>query len=662
MAIVLTNNAKFTPYTFEELIKPYAMYTQEYNTLEENLYDLSSKAELMKAYANSEPADSKVATMYNKYAKDLEKQRDILSSQGLARGRQGLLDLKRRYASEIIPIEQAYSARAAEMKEQQAGKLKGIIYEEDASRSSLERYLNNPELRYNAVSGADITRRVADELKNYKNTMLKPGEWQSTASGQLLQRIQTTGLTREDLAEIMTNPSKFPEIHQLIENVITTTGIRSWKKQYALDTAYRYAYEALPAGLGEQKLDVRENDIYGNEYKRWQLKRLQQEYEAKQIELDAAKNAAINPPGGEPTGGPEVRGRELNFPLVELHTESSDFDSSIVEGLYYDKNNDTFSSKRLEELKTIHANTPEDAFSNPLYSYSGALDTSPYGTSAFEKAQSVLHKLKEDYSYLVDDPVKAVQIGAEIEKAKSLTASYGNVVTFGKDNKDSEAIIDLAIKSGRSGTHSGIYELDEKGKVGKEVSKEDLPKNAEGLTLLSTNKGFVYTDTETEGNKYLIKSNEGLNNHAKEIQKIDEYTTNFTKNATKIVELKDALGNPITIAANGMIPSNIEREIKNTIVNMASKNPKSVDRISDNAIAVTFRQGDGDIIKAVVTDYNTSSPLLVYTTINDILLGGRAKSQTMNRYRTASSWRLRDASFNETPSVTLSEKDEILVP
>jgi hypothetical protein len=605
--------------------------------------------------------------MYNKYAKDLEKQRDILSSQGLARGRQGLLDLKRRYASEIIPIEQAYSARAAEMKEQQAGKLKGIIYEEDASRSSLERYLNNPELRYNAVSGADITRRVADELKNYKNTMLKPGEWQSTASGQLLQRIQTTGLTREDLVEIMTNPSKFPEIHQLIENVITTTGIRSWKNQDALDTAYRYAYEALPAGLGEQKLDVQENDIYGNEYKRWQLKRLQQEYEAKQIELDAAKNAAINPPGGEPTGGPEVRGRELYFPPVELYTESSDFDSSVVEGLSYNKDTGTFSNKKIkdieEEEKKIKGFVSSESYgikepSNLKPGY--RTNIGEYKSKEKKRMREQLDKLKEDYSYLTDDPVKAVQIGAEIEKAKSLAANYGNIVTFGKDNNDSEAIIDLAIKSGRSGTHSGIYELDEKGKVGKEVSKEDLPENAEGLTLLSTNKGFVYTDTE--GNKYLIKSNEGLNNHAKEIQKIDEYTTNFTKNATKIVELKDALGNPITIAANGMIPSNIEREIKNTIVNMASKNPKSVDRISDNAIAVTFRQGDGDIIKAVVTDYNTSSPLLVYTTINDILLGGRAKSQTMNRYRTASSWRLRDASFNETPSVTLSEKDEILVP
>jgi hypothetical protein len=233
-----------------------------------------------------------------------------------------------------------------------------------------------------------------------------------------------------------------------------------------------------------------------------------------------------------------------------------------------------------------------------------------------------------------------------------------------KTNVKKEDIINLAksIQSTDLKDEKNLRRIiKEVGKMaGKEVSKEDLPENAEGLTLLSTNKGFVYTDTE--GNKYLIKSNEGLNNHAKEIQKIDEYTTNFTKNATKIVELKDALGNPITIAANGMIPSNIEREIKNTIVNMASKNPKSVDRISDNAIAVTFRQGDGDIIKAVVTDYNTSSPLLVYTTINDILLGGRAKSQTMNRYRTASSWRLRDASFNETPSVTLSEKDEILVP
>ena len=40
-----------------------------------------------------------------------------------------------------------------------------------------------------------------------------------------------------------------------------------------MNTAYRYAYEALPAGLGEQRLEVQKDADYMNEYERWQLQK-----------------------------------------------------------------------------------------------------------------------------------------------------------------------------------------------------------------------------------------------------------------------------------------------------------------------------------------------------------------------------------------------------
>jgi hypothetical protein len=111
MGIVLTNSAKFKPYTFDEMLKPLAMATQEYNAIEEGIAELGSKADLMRMYANEEP-DSKVANMYNAYANDLDKQAESLAKQGLTpSSRRSLLELNRRYKSEITPIETAVTRR-----------------------------------------------------------------------------------------------------------------------------------------------------------------------------------------------------------------------------------------------------------------------------------------------------------------------------------------------------------------------------------------------------------------------------------------------------------------------------------------------------------------------------------------------------------------------
>ena len=48
MKIVLTNNAKFNPYTFDEMLKPLAMASDAYNAVQSGLEELGAKADLMK--------------------------------------------------------------------------------------------------------------------------------------------------------------------------------------------------------------------------------------------------------------------------------------------------------------------------------------------------------------------------------------------------------------------------------------------------------------------------------------------------------------------------------------------------------------------------------------------------------------------------------------
>ena len=181
MATVVTS--KFTPFTFEELLKPALLATQAHYEMEDAYTELATKANVWESLANSEQ-DKDVYNMYKAYSDDLKKQADILASQGLnANSRKALSQMKARYSSEINPIERADIARKKQIEEQR--KLASdptAIISRKASETSLKDYINNPALDYEYQSGALITKRVADEVKNYAKNIVRTGDWKSTAS------------------------------------------------------------------------------------------------------------------------------------------------------------------------------------------------------------------------------------------------------------------------------------------------------------------------------------------------------------------------------------------------------------------------------------------------------------------------------------------------
>lgn len=327
----LVVNSKFQPFSFERYIQPYQMYGEAYKEVENALGELTTKASVWEEMAN-EQTDPYAYKMYKSYADDLNAQADLLAKEGLnATSRRGMLNMRARYSSEITPIEQAYTARQKQAEQQQEALLKDptLMLNRKAATTSLDDYIKNPQLAYEAQSGALITKRVAEELKNYKETLLREGDWQSTASGQLLERRKSTGLTREDIQMIMENPNAFPEIHQLIENVISSTGIKNWNDQQALNKAYMHAYEALPAGLGKETIDVQKDASYMNEYEQWELKKLKKEVGG---EGDGDTTETTDLPfewiGDNVTVNEDVNTKELN----SLSKLLSEYESAVNSG------------------------------------------------------------------------------------------------------------------------------------------------------------------------------------------------------------------------------------------------------------------------------------------------------------------------------------------
>ena len=220
--IVLTNAARFSPYTFDEMLKPLAMATQEYNAIEEGIAELGTKADLMRMYASEEP-DSDWAKRYNEYAKELDKQASSLSKYGLSpASRKGLLDLKKAYNSSVSPIEEAAKARKEAYKYRDTVRAKDNTAMFKNNTLSLSDFMNGKEGDNTYISGKDIMARVASKAQiegtNMFNTLLeqdyssdeaiqKVSEWSRNANNPIIaEELKAVGFENyspEDQAKLM---------------------------------------------------------------------------------------------------------------------------------------------------------------------------------------------------------------------------------------------------------------------------------------------------------------------------------------------------------------------------------------------------------------------------------------------------------------------------
>lgn len=264
MKIVLTNNAKFNPYTFDEMLKPLAMAADAYNTVQSGIEELGAKADLMKMYANEVP-DSKVANMYNSYAKDLEKQASMLAKHGLTpASRQGLLNMKRRYSSEVVPIEAAVARREALTKEQREAILKdpSLMFDIDYSKTQLDYLLDNPNATYNPISGNELTKRAAQMASNLAKVVQDNPKYQSILGGQYFQQMTQMGYTPAQIMQTILNDDNAPaELRQIAETVFNEAGLSKYSQDIQ-DRARGFINSGLYEGIGTTKYDAMNNRGY----------------------------------------------------------------------------------------------------------------------------------------------------------------------------------------------------------------------------------------------------------------------------------------------------------------------------------------------------------------------------------------------------------------
>lgn len=465
------SNAKFRPFSYQEMLQPLQAYTNEYNTIQEGMGELSTKAGVFERLAN-EQTDPQAYAMYKQYSNDLAKQAESLAKQGLTpASRQGLIDMKRRYSSEIIPIEQAYKRRQELVDEQRKLQAQDstLLFDRPASTLSLDELISNPALSPQSYSGALLSKQVGTAAQNLaKNVREDKRKWEDILGKQYYETIMQRGFKPDEILQaVQNNPKASPILQGIVEDAVGSSGIKNWNDENILNRAYDYARQGLWNAVGETQYQTLSNKAY--------------DYAMQERLVQARKKGTK-----EDVQSPYFRSSGVTK-VKDVNVEKKKDDIAFIQGV----RNGTVNLD--ETAQRVVGSDPLE-----LYGTRGHLQRTPGKVETYKPNQERISNLMKEYGIRNLDQIEA-KINSDLSKSAMREVTYITSITdptlISKTIRENAASI-----SRRTDGKSGIYELDSN-KKGDMLSYKDIKDyfNEYSQIEYDPNLGIVFTGTNSKG-------------------------------------------------------------------------------------------------------------------------------------------------------------------
>lgn len=245
MAYYTTTAAQFDPYSLQDLLAPLTMYKSRWDELEKSYEDMDSKAAILEAQASADP---KTAQMYAAYKEALMAGRDAMM-QGLSnKDTSNLLNAKRAYNSNVLPIAEAVAARTSDSDVWRKQKASDpSLLGDDPMSKPLSGYLygNRPSL-YN-VSGNQLYTKAFNAAKNISSRYFNTQEGK-LFKGAYYNLITEKGFAPELAARTLIESGKFQGLTEFYNNLLASEGVGNLSNTDQLRAA-EYALSGLDAGF-----------------------------------------------------------------------------------------------------------------------------------------------------------------------------------------------------------------------------------------------------------------------------------------------------------------------------------------------------------------------------------------------------------------------------
>lgn len=202
----IVSNARFRPFSYDELVKPLIQYKEAYDKAEADYTNLAMQTEAWKDIANQD--NSPIAyKMYKTYSDDLSEMVDDFSRGMTLSNRGALMGLKRRYASEITPIARASEAfdKAEAFRADIKAKNPNAVFEIDRY-NSIDDFLGGKRANNTYWDGDAAMKRVAAKAEALGKSLYSNPTAKLFLNGQQYQISQLNGISPNELTQVLLNP------------------------------------------------------------------------------------------------------------------------------------------------------------------------------------------------------------------------------------------------------------------------------------------------------------------------------------------------------------------------------------------------------------------------------------------------------------------------
>ena len=257
-------DSSFRPFTFDEMIKPLALYGTAYKEVENDLVNLS-KADKFKYLDSTISPDDPARQIYDNYASELKTYADDLAANGLTiNNRKGILNLKARYAGEIGQLFDAEAKREEEMKLRNALRAKGINMLYANYTPQISDYLGGRTPDTYGVSLEDLRKRGLEEGQSassriYGNTKI------SNLTRQYQEIFQSQGYNPQTVAAFRKDLEAIPELRQAVDDIMKEYAVDEHLSVTDQNRAKQSVINGIINGLGyKESRSIKENGEYMN--------------------------------------------------------------------------------------------------------------------------------------------------------------------------------------------------------------------------------------------------------------------------------------------------------------------------------------------------------------------------------------------------------------
>lgn len=203
-------DSKFKPFTYDELMKPLEDYTKAYREAEAKYENLAQQTEAFRYVANQE--DSPEAyELFNGYAEDLNNVLQDFSRGMTLANRRELLNLNRRYASEITPIATAHAARQEYLKRMWDIRAKTPSARFKNASPSLDDFLFGRTVDDSFINGDAILARASAKAEKLGKALFSDPTFKTVMGGQKWDIAQQNGISPEMLDDVINNTLNDPK-------------------------------------------------------------------------------------------------------------------------------------------------------------------------------------------------------------------------------------------------------------------------------------------------------------------------------------------------------------------------------------------------------------------------------------------------------------------